>query len=82
MWCMFATPLMSGNDLRVMDAETKAILTNKEVIDINQDPKGIQAHLYLTLGDQQVWAKKLANGDVAVCFLNRSAVWNCNIFYC
>lgn len=83
MWCMFASPLMSGNDLRSMDAETKAILTNKEVIDINQDPKGVQAHLFLTFGDQQVWGKKLANGDVAVCFLNRSEnpcnfnfIWN------
>jgi alpha-galactosidase len=81
MWCMLATPLIAGNDLRSMDAATKAILTNREVIDINQDPKGIQAHLYAFFGnDKQVWVKPLDNGDVAVCFLNRADIpWNLDV---
>lgn len=71
MWCMLCSPLMAGNDLRQMDPTVKSILTNKEVIDLNQDPKGVQAHLYMTLGNIMVFAKPLANGDVAVAFLNR-----------
>lgn len=72
LWCMLATPLIAGNDLSTMDETTKAILTNKEAIDVNQDPKGVQAHLYAFFGsDKQVFVKPLVNGDVAVCFLNR-----------
>jgi alpha-galactosidase len=73
MWCMFAAPLIAGNDLRSMDATTKAILTNREVIDVDQDPLGKQAKLYIEFGkNKQVFAKPLDNGDVAVCFLNRA----------
>jgi alpha-galactosidase len=72
MWCMLATPLMAGNDIRNMDATTKAILTNKEAIAVNQDAKGKQARLYVSFGDRQVWVKSLAGGDVAVCFFNRN----------
>jgi alpha-galactosidase len=77
MWCMLCSPLMAGNDLRNMDATTKSILTNREVIDINQDPKGVQAHLYISFGNKQVFAKPLDNGDYAVCFLNKDETpWN------
>ncbi|MCH4147911.1 MAG: glycoside hydrolase family 27 protein [Prevotella sp.] len=81
LWCMLATPLIAGNDLSTMDEKTKAILTNKEVIDINQDPLGMQAHLYAFFGsEKQVFVKKLANGDAAVCFLNRGEQpWNLDL---
>ena len=77
MWCMLAAPLMSGNDLREMDYKTLQILTNKEVIAVNQDPLGKQGIRFMDMGDQEIWAKPLANGEIAVCFLNRSAnIWN------
>ena len=40
LWCMLAAPLMAGNDVRHMTAETRAILTNKDVIALDQDPLG------------------------------------------
>ena len=77
MWCMLAAPLMSGNDLRKMDAQTKEILMNKEAIAINQDPKGEQARRFMDMGEKEIWAKPLANGELALCFMNRTeTVWN------
>lgn len=79
MWCMLATPLMAGNDLRKMDVETKEILTNKEVISVNQDKLGEQARRFMDMGEKEIWAKPLDNGELAVCFLNRTEdVWNLN----
>ena len=79
MWCMLATPLMAGNDLRKMDIETKEILTNKEVIAVNQDKLGQQARRFMDMGEKEIWAKPLANGELAVCFLNRTeSVWKLN----
>ena len=66
MWCMLAAPLMSGNDLREMDYKTLQILTNKEVIAVNQDPLGKQGIRFMDMGDQEIWAKPLANGEIAV----------------
>ena len=68
---MLAAPLMSGNDLREMDFKTLQILTNKEVIAVNQDPLGRQAIRFMDMGDREIWAKPLADGELAVCFMNR-----------
>ena len=73
MWCMLAAPLMAGNDLRKMSKETQSILTNKEVIAINQDKLGIEGFQYEDKDSLEVWVKSLENDDWAVCFLNRSA---------
>ena len=73
MWCMLAAPLISGNDLRHMDADTIAILTNKEVIAIDQDPLGKEASRVRKDGDKEVWARELAGGNRAVALLNRAA---------
>lgn len=72
MWAMIAAPLIAGNDLRSMNQETKEILTNKEVISVNQDKLGIQALKYKDDGDFEIWFKPLENGDWAVAFLNRA----------
>ena len=72
MWAMLAAPLMAGNDLRDMDESTRKILTNTDVIAINQDPKGEQARRFMDMGEHEIWAKPLSNGEVAVCFLNRT----------
>ncbi|HJX71803.1 MAG TPA: glycoside hydrolase family 27 protein [Bacteroidales bacterium] len=72
LWCMVASPLMTGNDLRKMTKETIDILTNKEVIAINQDPLGIQGYKMLDFGDLEIWVKPLQDSALAVCFLNRA----------
>jgi alpha-galactosidase len=71
MWCMLASPLIAGNDIRNMSEETKNILTNKEAIAINQDPLGIQGFKYYSSDELELWFKPLENGNWAVCFLNR-----------
>lgn len=70
LWCMLAAPLIMGNDLRSMKNETREILTNKEVITVNQDALGVQALKYTTLDSVEVWVKPLVNNEWAVCFLN------------
>jgi alpha-galactosidase len=72
MWCMLAAPLIAGNDLRDMPAETKAILENKAVIAVDQDSLGIEGFKYSTNDSTEVWFKPLEKGDWAMCFLNRS----------
>ena len=71
LWCMLASPLMAGNDLRNVDKETLAILTNKEIIAINKDTLGQQAFCMRDNGDYEIWIKKLAGNEKAVCLLNR-----------
>lgn len=72
LWCMLAAPLMAGNDLRDMSQETLAILTNHEMIAVNQDTLGKQAFCFRDNGDYEIWIKKLAGDEKAVCLLNRS----------
>jgi alpha-galactosidase len=71
-WCMLAAPLIAGNDLRNMSAETIAILTNKNAIAINQDSLGIQGFRYAVRDSVEIWLKPLAANAWAVCFLNRA----------
>ncbi|WP_343227576.1 glycoside hydrolase family 27 protein [Rhodanobacter sp. 7MK24] len=73
LWAMLAAPLMAGNDLADMSAETKAILTNREVIAVDQDPLGIEASRVAKQGDYEVWARPLKGGGRAVLLLNRGA---------
>ena len=72
LWCMMAAPLIAGNDLRAMSKETNEILTNREVLGVDQDSLGVQGYLYTMQDSVEVWVKPLAHGDWAVCFLNRS----------
>lgn len=71
-WAMLASPLILGNDVRKMSEATQRILTNKEVIAINQDKLGIQAWRFMQSGQLEYWAKPLANDEWAVMILNRS----------
>jgi alpha-galactosidase len=73
MWCLLAAPLMAGNDIRSMTADIRDILTNKEVIAIDQDPLGRQGHRVKRADGLEVWAKQLADGGRAVALLNRTA---------
>jgi len=75
MWCMLNSPLLAGNDLRNMTKETVSILTNKEVIALNQDELVYQARLIKNEKKRQIWAKPLHSydsGELAVALLNRS----------
>ncbi len=70
-WCLLAAPLMAGNDLRTMNPATRDILTNKEVIAVDQDPLGKQGAKVRDDGDLEVWARPLADGARAVILFNR-----------
>ena len=73
MWAMLAAPLLAGNDLRSMSDETRRILTNADVIAVDQDSLGIQGFKYADDGDLEVWFKPLADEDWAMCILNRGS---------
>ena len=71
LWCMMASPLLSGNDVRDMTSVTLETLTNPEIIAINQDVLGRQAERVIRHDKYDVWAKPLSDGSVAVMCLNR-----------
>ena len=70
MWCMLASPLFLGNDIRKMSKETLELITNKEVIAVNQDKLGIQGFRFLNNDGFEVWVKALDNGEWAFAFVN------------
>ncbi|MDI3417586.1 glycoside hydrolase family 27 protein [Streptomyces luteolus] len=72
LWAMMAAPLIAGNDVRAMPEKIRAILTNREVIAIDQDPLGIQGKPVRSKGGREVWVKPLSNGDRAVLLFNRT----------
>jgi alpha-galactosidase len=72
LWAVLGAPMMLGNDVRIMRRETVDLLSNKEVLAINQDALGRQGIRISPLGNTGVWAKPLSNGAVAVLFVNRS----------
>jgi alpha-galactosidase len=73
MWAMLAAPLIAGNDLSKMDADTLRILTNKDVIAVDQDALGQGARRIWKQGEQEIWSRPLQGGDLAVVLLNRGA---------
>jgi alpha-galactosidase len=64
---------MAGNDVRKMSNDIRDILTNKEVIAIDQDPLGKQGYQYMLHTGKEIWTKELSDGCWAVCFFNNSA---------
>jgi alpha-galactosidase len=70
MWAMLAAPLLAGNDLTNMKPEVKSILTNKDVIAIDQDPLGHQATYVYSGGQVEVWARDLQGGAKAIAIIN------------
>jgi len=73
LWAILAAPLIAGNDLRSMSPEIKEILTNREVIAVNQDALGHQASRVAKGGSVEIWSKMLKDGSRAVLVLNRGA---------
>lgn len=72
MWSLLASPLVTGNDFRKMSKETFGILTNKELIAVNQDKLGIQGFKYSSEDGLEVWVKPLENGNWSIAFFNKS----------
>jgi alpha-galactosidase len=73
LWCLLAAPLFFGGDVRQLDAFTLSLLTNDEVIEVDQDPLGKSALRVSKNGDHEVWAKDLEDGSKAVGLFNRGA---------
>src|SRR6266566_432437 len=72
LWSMLAAPLLAGNDLRNMSPEILAILTNHDVIAVDQDKDGKQGKQVWKSGDQEIWSRPLASGAFAVALFNRA----------
>lgn len=81
LWCMMASPLILGNDIRKfilpdgsVDKENDIykIITNKDMISVDQDPLGIQCRRYKTNGAEDILVKPLENDEIAVCFYNKA----------
>jgi alpha-galactosidase len=74
LWCLLCSPLLLGCDLRNMDAFTVSLLTNDEVLAVNQDALGQQARPVGDAGSLDVWAKKMEDGSLAAGLFNRGPV--------
>src|SRR6266478_5955790 len=72
LWSILAAPLLAGNDLRSMTPAILEILTNREVIAVNQDKEGKQGSRISKTGDQEIWARPLAGSARAVAIFNRA----------
>jgi alpha-galactosidase len=70
LWALLASPLLIGCDMTQMDAFTLNLLTNDEVLEINQDPLGKQASPVVNTGGIQIWLKPLADGSIAIGVFN------------
>jgi alpha-galactosidase len=74
LWAISKAPLLLGCDVRNMTKETMYIVSNKEVIAVNQDPLGVQAKKVRMEGDMETWAGPLSGYRVALVLLNRGPV--------
>jgi alpha-galactosidase len=72
LWVILAAPLLAGNDLSKMSPETLALLTNKEVIAVDQDALGKQGDRAWAQGPSEIWTKPLSGGAKAIALFNRA----------
>ncbi len=70
LWCMLAAPLLLGCDLEQLDQFTINLMTNTEVLAVNQDEMGVQAQRVDRQGAMEVWARPLWDGTAAVAIFN------------
>mgnify|MGYP001806358746 CR=1 FL=1 len=68
LWAMLAAPLLAGNDIRSLSPQTRDILTNRDIIAVDQDPLVVQGHPLA--GDRRIMVKPLSGGAVAVALVN------------
>ncbi len=74
LWCMLSAPMLIGCDMDRLDAFTLNLLTNDEVLAINQDALGKQASRVATIGAIDVYRKELEDGTLAFAFFNRGDI--------
>jgi alpha-galactosidase len=72
LWVILAAPLLAGNDLSKMTPQTLAMLTNKEVIAVDQDALGKQGDRAWAEGPKEIWTKPLSGGATAIGLFNRA----------
>jgi len=72
LWCLLCSPLLIGCDMTKLDAFTLNLLTNDEVLEVNQDPLGRQATRVFRDDRSEIWAKRMEDGSVTVGLFNRS----------
>lgn len=72
LWSLLPAPLMVGADLPANDPWTLALLTNADVLAVNQDALGAAGHPIFTKDEWQVWSKPMADGSQAIGLFNRS----------
>jgi len=73
LWCLWSAPLFIGSPVEKLDKFTISILSNDEVIEVDQDPLGRQAYLAYKDGGREIWVKSMEDGSKAVGLFNRSA---------
>jgi alpha-galactosidase len=71
LWCLLCSPLLIGCDMAQLDDFTLSLLTNDEVLEVNQDPLGKQARRVSQADNLEVWAKEMEDGSLAVGLFNR-----------
>jgi alpha-galactosidase len=71
LWCILAAPLIAGNDLTQMTEYTRAMLTNRDVLAVDQDPLGQQGRRLAQEGPFEIWIKPMADGSKVVGLFNR-----------
>jgi alpha-galactosidase len=71
LWCLLSAPLLLSCDLTALDDFTLALLTNDEVIDLDQDALGLAARRISRDGKTEVWVKRLEDHSLAIGFFNR-----------
>jgi alpha-galactosidase len=70
MWCMLAAPLFVGTDISALPVQSVSLLTNPELVGIDQDAEGHEAHQVSSAGGIQIWERPLADGRYAVALFN------------
>jgi alpha-galactosidase len=71
LWCLLSAPLLLGCDLADLDEFTLSLLTNDEVLEVNQDPRGEQARRVAQRDNHEIWAKTMEDGSTVVGLFNR-----------
>lgn len=72
MWCLMASPLIYSGEMSMLDEFTLNVLTNTEVIAVDQDALGKQARIVRKTGDEFILAKPMEDGSLAVGLFNLS----------
>ncbi len=73
LWCLLSAPLLIGCDLSHLDAFTRSLLTNDEVLAVDQDPLGRQGRQVARSDSSQIWMKPMADGSFAIGLFNTAS---------